>query len=74
MAVSGSHSLDARRGGRTVSFFAIFIAGFAVVLSLALVGTVLHLNWRSWLPGAESRGSLFGSVTAAVYSFMSLLP
>jgi len=74
MAHSGSHRLEVPGGMRSISFFAIFAAGFAVVLALAIVGATLHLNWRAWLPGAESHGSLIGSVSAAVYSFMSYLP
>jgi hypothetical protein len=73
MIVSGSTLLDVTRGERSLSFFAIFITGFAVVLSLAVVGVLLRLDWRSWLPGGEQRDSLLGSVTATVYSFMSYL-
>jgi light-harvesting complex 1 beta chain len=71
---SGSSLLDVTRGDRSLSFVAIFVTGFAVVLVLAIAGSALGLNWRSWFPGAEGPGSLFGSVTAAVYSFMSFLP
>jgi len=74
MLVSGSTLHDVTRGEHSLSFSAIFIAGFAVVLALAIVGILLRLDWRSWLPGAEKRGSLVGSVTAAVYSFMSYFP
>ncbi len=74
MLVSGSTLHDVARGEHSLSFSAIFIAGFSVVLALAIVGTLFRLNWRSWLPGAEKRGSLVGSVTAAVYSFMSYFP
>jgi len=74
MTVSGSSPIGVSRSDRSLSFFAVFVAAFAVVLVLAIVGAVFGMNWRSWLPGAESRGSLFGSVTASVYSFMSLLP
>ena len=74
MSIPGSNLLDVSRGDHSLSFLAIFAAGFVVVLALALGGSALGLKWRSWLPGAESRGSLFGSVSAAVYSFMSLIP
>jgi len=74
MAVSGSNPLDQVRDDRSFSFFAVFAVGFVVVLVLAIVGSAFALNWRSWLPGAEGRDSFFGSVTAAVYSIMSLLP
>jgi light-harvesting complex 1 beta chain len=74
MLVSGSTLHDVTHGEHSLSFSAIFIAGFAVVLALAIVGILLRLDWRSWLPGAEKRGSLVGSVSAAVYSFMSYFP
>ncbi len=56
---------------QTVTFRLIFVMGFAVLLAIALVGSMTGMNWRSWLPGAESCKSLFGGVQAAVYSFMS---
>jgi len=74
MTHSGSNLLDAIHGERSWSFFAIFVVSFLVVLVLAVGGTALGLSWRTWLPGAETRGSLLGSVQAAVYSFMSFLP
>jgi light-harvesting complex 1 beta chain len=49
----------------------VFALGFLIVWSIAIVGTLTGMPWRSWLPGAESCKSLFGGVQAAVYSFMS---
>lgn len=43
------------------------------VLGLALIGQLLFLRWREWFPGAESETSLFKSVRAGVYTFMSHL-
>jgi light-harvesting complex 1 beta chain len=54
-----------------LTFWMVFALGFAVVLTIALVGSLTGMPWRSWLPGAESCKSLFGGVQAAVYSFMS---
>jgi light-harvesting complex 1 beta chain len=62
---------DRERADETVTFRMIFTLGFVVVLAIALVGSLTGMPWRSWLPGAESCNSLFGSVQAAVYSFMS---
>ncbi|MCM0043458.1 MAG: hypothetical protein NBV65_02385 [Burkholderiaceae bacterium] len=53
------------------TFRMIFAMGFIVIFAIALVGSLTGMQWRSWLPGAESGKSLFGSVQAAVYSFMS---
>ncbi len=55
----------------TVTFRLIYVLGFTVVLAIALVGSLTRMPWRSWLPGTENCRSLFGSVQAAVYSFMS---
>jgi light-harvesting complex 1 beta chain len=57
--------------GEPLTFKLIFALGFTVVLTIALVGLLTGMRWRSWLPGAESSQSLFGGVQAAVYSFMS---
>ncbi len=55
----------------TVTFRLIYVLGFTVVLAIALVGSLTRMPWRRWLPGSEHGRSLFGSVQAAVYSFMS---
>jgi light-harvesting complex 1 beta chain len=54
-----------------MTFWMVFVLGFSVVFTIALVGSLTGMPWRSWLPGAESCKSLFGGVQAAVYSFMS---
>jgi light-harvesting complex 1 beta chain len=51
----------------------LFGLSFAVFLVIALTGAMLGKPWRTWLPGAEGVGSLFGGVKAAVYTFMSHL-
>jgi light-harvesting complex 1 beta chain len=55
------------------SFGVIFALGFLLLLPIALAGQLLGWHWRSWLPGAEGVGSIFGGVKAAVYTFMSHL-
>lgn len=52
----------------------IFAAAFALLLCVALVAQLLTLQWRSWLPGAESERSLIGGVKAAVDTLMPYLP
>ncbi len=54
-----------------LTFKLVFALGFTFVLTIALVGLLTGMRWRSWLPGAESSDSLFGGVQAAVYSFLS---
>lgn len=50
---------------------AVFVLSFALVFTIALIGSLTGMPWRRWLPGAESCKSLFGGVQAAVYSIMS---
>jgi light-harvesting complex 1 beta chain len=57
------------RGG----FLLIFMAGYFVILAVALTAQLTGLHWRQWFPGAEGAGSLFSGVKQAVYSFMSFL-
>jgi len=59
--------------GESRSFWFIFTLGFAVFLSIAVIGQLLGQHWRTWLPGAEGVKSIFGGVKAAVYTFMSHL-
>lgn len=51
----------------------IFALAFAVFMAIALAGSLLGWQWRSWLPGAEGVKSINGGVKAAVYTFMSHL-
>ncbi len=55
----------------SLSFWLVFSMGFVLILSIALIGTLTGMPWRSWLPGAESCKSMFGGVQAAVYSILS---
>jgi len=69
-----SNLLGVTRSDHSLSFGAIFVVGFVAVLALAILGAVLRLNWRAWLPATDKRDSLLGSSTATVCSFMSFLP
>ncbi len=55
----------------TVTYRLSFVLGVTVGRAIALVGALTLMPWRRWLPGSEHGRSLFGSVQAAVYSFMS---
>lgn len=55
------------------SFYGIFVAGFLVILAVAIVAQLLTWQWRPWFPGAESEKSMIGGVKSAVYTFMSHL-
>lgn len=51
----------------------LYVVLFCVFLLLALMGQMLFMEWRSWLPGAEGTRSMFGSVKSAVYTVISQL-
>ena len=57
--------------GDSRTFFVIFAIGFALLFAVAVLGQVLGLHWRRWLPGAENMTNVFGGVKASVYTFMS---
>jgi light-harvesting complex 1 beta chain len=46
---------------------------FCVFLLLAMMGQMLFMDWRNWLPGAEGTSPMFGSVKSAVYTVISQL-
>ena len=72
--MSRAHQSHDRRIKNTdVVFWLVFGLSFTFVFPIALFGSLTHLPWRKWLPGAENCKSLIGSVQAAVYSFMSYL-
>jgi light-harvesting complex 1 beta chain len=51
----------------------IFVMLFFVFLALAVVGQLLALNWRTWLPGAEGSATTLVGVKSAVYTVISQL-
>jgi hypothetical protein len=69
-----SNLLGIQRSDDTLSFAAIFVAGFVALLALALLGAVLRLNWRFWLPLSGKRDSLLESLKATVFGFMASIP
>jgi light-harvesting complex 1 beta chain len=54
-------------------FSSIYLAGFIVILAIALTAQLLHLRWRTWFPGAEGDKSIVHAVKDSVYTFMSYL-
>jgi light-harvesting complex 1 beta chain len=51
----------------------IFLVLFCVFMALAVLGQLLALNWRTWLPGAEGTKTILVSVKSAVYTVISQL-
>ena len=54
-----------------LTFVLIFVPCFAVFFIVALLGQLVGVHWKSWLPGAENMTNVFAGVKAAVYTFMS---
>lgn len=51
----------------------LYVMFFCVFLFLAMMGTMMFMDWRTWLPGAEGTRSMLGSVKSAVYTLISQL-
>jgi light-harvesting complex 1 beta chain len=66
-----SHKPQARED--KLSFVLIFAPCFLLFLSIALLGQLVGMHWKEWLPGAEHKANLFSGVHAAVYTVMSQL-
>ena len=54
-----------------IAFVLIFVPCFVVLLSFAVVGQLIGMRWKSWLPGAENMPNIISGVKASVYTFMS---
>jgi hypothetical protein len=52
-------------------YWTVFVLLFMVFMVIALVGQMLLLNWRIWLPGAEESMNTFDSVKASAYTVIS---
>jgi light-harvesting complex 1 beta chain len=51
----------------------LYLVLFCVFLLLAMMGQMLFMDWRNWLPGAEGTRPMLGSVKSAVYTVISQL-
>ena len=51
----------------------LYLVLFCVFLLLAMMGQMLFMDWRTWLPGAEGSEPMLGSVKSAVYTVISQL-
>jgi hypothetical protein len=49
----------------------MFVLVFCVFMALAMVGQLLALDWRTWLPGAEGSTTTLAGVKSAVYTVIS---
>jgi light-harvesting complex 1 beta chain len=51
----------------------LFVVLFCVFLLLAMMGQMMFMDWRTWLPGAEGSRPMYESVKSAVYTVISQL-
>jgi len=51
----------------------LYVVLFCVFLLLAMMGQMLFMDWRTWLPGAEGTRPMYESVKSAVYTVISQL-
>jgi len=66
-------SLNSAQSTETESnaYLTIFTVGFSFLFVLVLMGNLLGIHWRNYLPGAEDAKSMSQGVKSAVYTFMS---
>jgi len=53
------------------SLLIVFVPCFVVLFSVALLGQLVGLHWKGWLPGAENMDNVFSGTRAAVYTLLS---
>jgi light-harvesting complex 1 beta chain len=73
MTTTHAHPATEPTVERLDGFHVIFVVTFAVFLCLALLGQLLHWDWRTLLPGAEGARSVWHGVKASVYTVISQL-
>ncbi len=49
----------------------IFVACYLVLFTVALLGQLIGVHWKTWLSGSEDSQNIFMGIEAAVYTFMS---
>ena len=54
-----------------LTFFLIFVPCFLALIAVALLGQLVGVHWKGWLPGAENMNNVVAGTRAAVYTFMS---
>ena len=64
-----SQKHSARRSDLTM--FLVFVPCFLVLIAVALLGQLVGVHWKGWMPGAENMNNVFSGAKAAVYTFMS---
>ncbi len=73
MAYSHAQQPDSVTATPITEFRYLYVVLFCVFLSLAMMGQMMFMDWRTWLPGAEGTRPMFESVKSAVYTVISQL-
>ena len=73
VAIPRPAATDDRALAERAGIALVLVTCVAMFMLVAVVGALLGLNWRAWLPGAEGHATLFGSVRGAAYSVLPLL-
>jgi light-harvesting complex 1 beta chain len=73
MAYSHAQQPDSFLEAPIREFRYLYVVLFCVFLSLAMMGQMLFMDWRTWLPGAEGTRPMYESVKSAVYTVISQL-
>jgi|NOAtaT_5_FD_contig_61_2910684_length_762_multi_8_in_0_out_0_2 light-harvesting complex 1 beta chain len=65
----GASRLSPRR--ESLALMLVFVPCFLVLISVAILGQLVGLHWKGWLPGAENMSNVFSGTKAAVYTLLS---
>ena len=65
----GASKLPPRWEG--LALMLVFVPCFLVLISVAVLGQLVGLHWKGWLPGAENMSNVFSGTKAAVYTLLS---
>lgn len=58
---------------KSLAFWMIFAPVFVVFFIASVLASLVGLQWRSLLPGAENSKGFFEGVSSAVYTLMSYI-
>ena len=57
----------------SLAFWMIFAPVFVIFLIASVIASVIGMQWRSFLPGAENSKGFIEGVSSAVYTLMSYI-
>jgi amino acid permease len=57
----------------SLAFWMIFAPVFVILLVASVIASMIGMQWRSFLPGAENSKGFVEGVSSAVYTLMSYI-